>query len=42
MEGVDEKQLVTSGVGILKLSVFCFPLTLSYFLFKLKFTLNFL
>ena len=39
---VDEKQYVINGVGILKLSVFCLPLTLSYFMFKLKFMLNFL
>ena len=31
-----------SGVRILKLSDFCLPLTLSYFMFKLKFMLNFL
>ena len=31
-----------SGVGILKLSTFCLPLTLLFFKFKLKLTLNFL
>ena len=30
-----------SGVGILKLSTFCLPLTLLFFKFKLKFTLNY-
>ena len=32
---------MTSGVGVLKLSVFCFPLTLSNFMIKLKLMLNF-
>ena len=42
MVELGEEQWVTSGVGILNLSVFCFTLTLPYFMFKLKFMLKFL